>query len=214
MKNRKTVLIIAIAIIVISVILYFLPLGKILGNIPFINTFYNNTSIEIITEKGKAAVSINDKDYGETPTTIENLPEGKYTIELRKIADDTAFYQKQIFEIELAKNTSARIDLEIGPENILNGTILYYTSVPHTSSGKGLITITSSATDAKVYIDKEYIGGAPINNLELKDNQYQVKVSAIGYEDIEIPVFVRAGYQLNLKAYHFPIPVNFDTVSD
>jgi len=214
MKNRKTVLIIAIAIIVISILLYFLPIGSLLGHIPFIKSFYNNTSIEIITEKGKAQIAINSKDYGQTPTTVENLPEGKYTIELKKIAEDNTFYQKQIFEIELAKNTSARIDLEIAPENILNGTILYYTSVPHTSSDKGLITITSSATDAKVYIDKEYIGNAPINNLEMKDNQYQIKVSAVGYEDIEIPVFVRAGYQLNLKTYHFPIPVNFDTVSN
>jgi hypothetical protein len=214
MKNRKTALIIVISIIVVSIILYFLPLKKILGNFPLIKSFYNNTSIEIITEKGKAQVAINDKDYGQTPTTVENLPEGKYTIELKKIADDSTFYQKQVFEVELAKNTSARIDLEIGPENILNGTILYYTSVPHTSTGKGLVTITSSATDAKVYIDKEYIGNAPVNNLELKDNQYQVKVSAVGYEDIEIPVFVRAGYQLNLKTYHFPIPVNFDTVNN
>jgi len=214
MKNRKTALIIAIAVIAISIILYFLPLGEILGNIPLIKSFYNNTSIEIITEKGKAQVVINNKDYGQTPTTIENLPEGKYTVELKKIAEDNTFYQKQIFEIELAKNTSARVDLEIGPENILNGTILYYTSVPHTAPGKGLVTITSSATDAKVYIDKEYIGTSPVTNLELKDYQYQIKVSAIGYEDIEIPVFVRAGYQLNLKTYHFPIPVNFDTVNN
>jgi hypothetical protein len=194
--------------------LYFLPLSKILSNLPLIKSFYNNTSIEIITEKGKAQVSINNKDYGQTPTTVENLPEGKYTIELRKIADDNTFYEKQIFEIEIAKNTSARIDLEIGPESILNGTILYYTSVPHTSAGKGLVTVTSSAADAKVYIDKEYTGNAPISNLEMKDNQYQVKVSATGYEDIEIPVFVRTGYQLNLKTYHFPIPVNFDTVTN
>ena len=214
MKNRKTVLIVAIAIIVVSIILYFLPLGEILGKIPFIKMIYNNTSIEIISEKGKAQVAIDGKDYGQTPTTIENLQEGKYTVELKKIADDGTFYEKQIFEVELAKNTSARIDLEIGPENILNGTILYYTSVPYTSSGKGLVTVISSATDAKVYIDKEYVGNAPLSNLELKDNQYQIKVSAQGYEDIEIPVFVRTGYQLNLKAFHFPIPVNFDTVDN
>jgi hypothetical protein len=213
MKNRKTVLIIAI-IIAISIILYFLPLGKILENIPLIKSFYNNTSIEIITEKGKAQVTIDDKDYGQTPTTVEDLPEGIYTIALKKIAEDNTFYQKQVFEVELAKNTSARIDLEIGPEDILNGTILYYTSVPHTSPGKGLVTITSSATDAKVYIDKEYFGNTPLSNLELKDNQYQIKVSATGYEDIEIPVFVRVGYQLNLKTYHFPIPVYFDTVNN
>lgn len=214
MKNRKTALIVTIVIIIVSITLYFVPLEKILGSIPLMKVFYNNTSIMIITEKGKAQVTINGKDYGQTPTTVENLPEGKYTIELKKIADENTFYQKQVFEVELTQNTSARVDLEIGPEGILNGTILYYTSVPHISSNQGLITIISSADDAKVYIDKEYIGNTPINNLELKDNQYQIKVSAKGYEDIEIPVFVRNGYQLNLKTYHFPIPVNFDTVSN
>lgn len=212
MKNRKTVLIIVIAILVVSIILYFLPLGKILGSIPLLNVFYNNTSMEIIVEKGKAQVQINDKDYGQTPVTVENLKEGKYTIELSKIAGDDTFYENQTFEVEISKNTSARIDIEIGPENILNGTILYYTEAANTQKGKGLITITSSVEEAKVYIDKEYLGTSPITNLELADNQYQVKVSAQGYEDVEIPVFVRSGYLLNLKTFHFPIPVNFDTV--
>ncbi len=212
MKNRKTVLIIAIAILVISIILYFLPLGKILGSIPLLNVFYNNTSMEIIVEKGKAQVQINDKDYGQTPVTVENLKEGKYAIELSKIAGDDTFYENQTFEVEISKNTSARIDIEIGPENILNGTILYYTEAANTQKGKGLLTITSSVEEAKVYVDKEYLGTSPITNLELADNQYQVKVSAQGYEDVEIPVFVRSGYLLNLKTFHFPIPVNFDTV--
>ena len=212
MKNRKTVLIIVISILAISILLYFLPLGKILGNIPLLNMFYNNTSMEIIVEKGKAQVQINDKDYGQTPVTVENLKEGKYIIELSKIADEDTFYENQTFEVEISKNTSARIDIEIGPDSILNGTILYYTEAANTQRGKGLITITSSVEDAKVYVDKEYLGPSPITNLELTDNQYQIKVSAQGYEDVEIPVFVRSGYLLNLKTFHFPIPVNFDTV--
>lgn len=212
MKNRKTVLIIVITILVVSIILYFLPLGKILGNIPLLNMFYNNTSMEIIVEKGKAQVQINDKDYGQTPITVENLKEGKYTVELSKISDEDTFYENQTFEVEISKNTSARIDIEIGPDNILNGTILYYTEAANTQKAKGLITITSSVEEAKVYVDKEYLGTSPITNLELTDNQYQIKVSAQGYEDVEIPVFVRSGYLLNLKTYHFPIPVNFDTV--
>lgn len=214
MKNRKTVLIIAVAVIVLSIILYFLPLEKILSNLPLINKFYNNTTLEVITERGKAQIWVNGKDYGQTPTTIVDLPEGKYTVELKKIANDDTFYDKQSFEIELAKNTSARIDLEIGPDNVLNGTILYYTAIPKTSSKTGLLAITSSANNAKVYVDKEYLSTTPISNIELKDNQYQVKVTAQGYEDIEIPVFVRTGYQLNLKTYHFPIPVNFDSVDN
>jgi len=214
MKKPKTALILAIVIVVVSVILYFIPLKEILGKLPLINRFYNNTSIYIVAENGKAKVKVNGKDYGETPSTVENLPEGKYTIELEKDTDATTFYQKQIFELELAKNTTARIDLEFGPESTLSGTILYYTSATTTSTGDGLLTVTSSAPDGKVYIDGKYKADAPLSNFELKDGQYQIKVTAQGYENVEIPIIVRSGYQLNLKTYHFPVPVNFEPTTN
>lgn len=214
MRKIKTVLIVVATVIVLSVVLYFLPLNKVLSSLPLINKFYNNTTLEVIVEKGKANITINGKDYGQTPTTVENLPEGKYTVELSKITDSNSFYEKHTFEVELVKNTSARIDVEIGPESTLNGTILYYTEVSNISDDKGLLAVSSSATNAKIYIDKEYIGESPLSSLALRDNQYQIKVEATGYETIEIPVFVRKGYQLNLKTYHFPIPVNFDSVNN
>lgn len=214
MKDKKTALIITITVILLSIALYFLPLQTLIGRIPLINTFYNNTSLEIITQRGKSSILINGKNYGETPTTIENLAEGEYTVELTKIAEEGAFYEPQIIYIDLARNTSARIDVEIGPENILHGSVLYYTAVPRTSNNEGLITVTSSAQDSKVYIDNEYIKKAPLSGLKLKDSQYQVKVTAEGYEEIEIPLFIRKGYHLNLKTYHFPIPVIFDNVEN
>lgn len=212
--EKKTTLIIVLTIVFLSLFLYFVPIKSILSRIPIINRFYNNTSIEINTQNGKAKIWINNKEYGETPATIEDLPEGKYTVELEKIASGETFYKKQSFPIELSKNTVARIDVEIGPENILNGSVLFYTQTPNMSSNEGLITITSSAEDAKIYIDKEFVKRAPLNGINMKDNQYQVKVTATGYEDIEIPVFVRKGYHLNLKTYHFPIPVTFDNVNN
>ncbi len=212
MKKNKTAIITVITVITLSLTLYFLPLKSLIGRLPIINTFYNNTSLEIISQRSKATVIINGKNYGETPTTVENLPEGKYTVELTRVADDDTFYETETLNIEMARNTSARIDIEIGPKRILHGTILYYTSIPKTSENEGLLTVTSTADDAKVYIDSEYIKKAPVGGLTLKDNQYQIKVTAEGYEPIEIPIFIRKGYHLNLKTYHFPIPVSFDTV--
>ena len=133
MKNSKKVILIILGILILSVLLYFLPINKIIGRLPLINRFYNNTSLEILVKKGKAKVWINGTDYGETPTSLENLPEGKYLIELEKIVDNGAFYKKQSFNIDLVRNTSARIDLEIGPEDILHGIILYYTCLLYTS---------------------------------------------------------------------------------
>ena len=213
MKKNKTALITAIAVLVISLLLYFLPLNTIIGNLPFVKTFYNNTTLEIITQRSKATVLVNGKEHGETPLTIENLAEGKYTVELTRISDDETFYEPVTVNIEMARNTSARIDIEIGPKEITHGTILYYTTIPKTSENEGLLTVTSSTDDAKVYIDDEYLKKTPVSGLTLKDNQYQIKVSALGHEPVEIPIFVRKGYHLNLKTYHFPIPVNLGTVN-
>lgn len=204
-------LIIIIFVITLSVLLYFLPLNRLIGSLPFINQFYNNTTLEILTKRGKARVWVDGKDYGETPTTIENLPEGTYLIELEKIEDGNSFYEKQTFQIELTRNTSARVDLEIGPENLLHGIILYYTPV-RTSSQDGFLTIISNVEDARIFLDSEFLKVTPITNLSLKENQYEVKVTASGHEEVAVPVLIRNNYALNLKTFHFPIPVSFDSL--
>lgn len=211
MKSSKKTVLILIGVLALSVLLYFLPINNIVGSLPFINRFYNNTSLEILVKKGKARVWINGDDYGETPTSLENLPEGKYIIELERIVEENAFYTKQSFNIDLVRNTSARIDVEIGPEDILHGIILYYTPIS-TSSEEGFLAVSSNVDGAKVFVDQEFVKASPVTNMALRESQYDVKVVAQGHEDVEIPVLVRNNYVLNLKTYHFPIPVIFDTL--
>ena len=196
-----------------SVLLYFLPINRLIGSLPFINQFYNNTTLEILTKRGKARIWVNGKDYGETPATIENLPEGTYLIELEKIEEGNSFYEKQTFQIELTRNTSARVDLEIGPDNLLHGIILYYTPI-RTSSQDGFLTVISNVEDARIFLDTEFLKVTPITNLSLKENQYEIKVTASGHEDVVIPVLIRNNYALNLKTFHFPIPVAFDSLEE
>jgi len=211
MNRNKTALLIISFVILFSLFLFFVPVKDIFSKIPIISKFYNNTTLEVVTQKGKARIWIDGEDYGETPAKIEDLPEGKYVIELEKIVEEESFYEKQSFQIELTKNTSARIDLEMGPDSLLQGSILYYTP-SKISSDDGFLTITSNVEDAKIYLDKEFVKQAPVSNISLKDNQYEVKISSNGYESVEIPIFIRSGYQLNLKTYHFPIPVSFETL--
>ncbi len=211
MKKNKMALIIIVFVLTLSVLLYFIPINRLIGKLPFINQFYNNTTLEILTKRGKARVWVNEKDYGETPTTIENLPEGTYLIELEKIEEGNSFYEKQTFQIELTRNTSARVDLEIGPDNLLHGIILYYTPI-RTSSQDGFLTVISNVEDARVFLDTEFLKVTPITNLSLKENQYEVKVTALGHEDVTIPVLIRNNYALNLKTFHFPIPVAFESL--
>lgn len=213
MRNHKTALIIIVFVIVLSVLLYFLPVNRLIGSLPFVKSFYNNTTLEIVTKRGIAKIWVNGKDYGETPNTIENLPEGTYLVELERVEEEKSFYKKQSFQIELTRNTSARIDLEIGPDGILQGTIIYYTPV-RTSSNDGFLTVISNVEGAKIFLDKAFLKTTPITNLSLKENQYDVKVTAPGHEEIEVPVLIRNNYSLNLKTFHFPVPVSFDTLNN
>ena len=75
MKKIKTAIIIIVSIVVLSVLFYFFPPSKLIGKLPFLNRFYNNTTLEVVVQNGKAKVQINEKDEGETPVTIEDLPE-------------------------------------------------------------------------------------------------------------------------------------------
>lgn len=212
MKN-KTALITIIFVLGFSLLLYFLPVNRLIGRLPYINRFYNNTTLEISTKRGLARVWIDGKEYGQTPTTVENLPEGTYLIELERIEQEGSFYERQSFQVELTRNTSARIDIEIGPDNLLHGIILYYTPV-RTSSNEGFFTIVSDVEDARIFVDEEFIRVTPITNLSLRENQYEIKVLAPGHESIEIPILVRDNYSLNLKTFHFPVPVVFDTLEE
>ena len=213
MKALKTAAIIIALILILSILLYFFPPKKLIGKLPFLNRFYNNTTIEIISQKGKAKVWIDEKDHGETPITTSDLPEGTYLIEMEKIAPENSFYKKHSFNIELSKNTTARIDMEIGPEELLHGTILYYTPTK-TSDQKGYLVITTNSQDAKISLNGEFMKRGSLTNLELNNGEYQVKVEGEGYQEIQIPVFVREGYQLNLKVYQFPIPIGADTLEE
>jgi len=209
MKKNKIALITIFLILAISVLLYFLPINQLIGKLPFINSFYNNTTLEITTKAGVAKVWISGEDYGQTPANIEDLPEGSYLVELEKIVEEESFYKKHSFQIELTRNTSARIDLEIGPQDLLHGVIIYYTPI-RTSSDEGFLTVISNVNDARVFLDGEFLKVSPITNLGLREGQYNIKVLASGHEEVEVPVLVQNDYVLNLKTFHFPIPINFE----
>jgi hypothetical protein len=211
MKKNKIALITIFLILTISILLYFIPINQLIGKLPFINSFYNNTTLEITTKAGVAKVWINGKDYGQTPASIEDLPEGSYLVELEKIVKEESFYKKHSFQIELTRNTSARIDLEIGPNDLLHGVILYYTPI-RTSSDEGFLTVISNVDDARIFLDGEFLKVSPITNLGVREGQYEIKVLAPGHEEVKVPVLLQNNYVLNLKTFHFPIPVDFESI--
>jgi hypothetical protein len=214
MKNFKTALLITALVLLISIVIYFIPSDGIVSRIPFLNRFYSNTVLEIVSINGKSKVSIDGKEYGETPLTINELNQGEYTVELERISDTEDFYNKQTFNIKLSKNTTSRIEIEIGPAGILHGSVLYYTPQSGLDKNKGSLSVLCDNLNAKIYLDNEYVKPVPLVGEILNSKEYNLKVSSNNYEDLEIPILIQDNYLLNVKVFLFPIPVNFETIEN
>ncbi len=214
MKKIKTALIVIVSIIAISILIYFTPIESLASKIPFLNRFYTNTTLEIVTINGKSNVQIDGEEYGETPLTVNELNPGDYIVELEKISDSKDFYQKQSVNIKLTKNTTSRIEVEIGPAGILHGAILYYTPQSSLDNQQGSLSILCDIEKSKIYLDDEYIKQTPLIARSLTAKEYELKLVADGYESLTIPVLIEEGYLLNVKAYLFPIPITFETTNN
>ncbi len=214
MKKWKSALILIVIVLFLSIIFFFVQPEDILKQIPIIRNLYQNTTLEITTPYGRAKVLIDGKEYGETPSDIQSLVAGEYDVELQRVSNKDNFYISHKFPVVLTKNTTTRINMEIGPENVLHGTVLYYTEDSNSISNKGKITITDNAVNTKVYMNSEFLKSSPITNLELNEGEYEILLQAEGYENLELPIIVRNGYILNVKGYLMPIPVTFDSAKD
>lgn len=207
MKKWKTALIIFVAILLLSILLFFLKPEDILKHIPIIKNLYQNTTLDISTPYGKAQVIINEKEYGETPLNIQSLVAGEYDVSLKRISTEEGFYKTHTFKVTLTKNSITRINMEIGADDTLHGTVLYYTEDKNPVSNKGKLTITDNSLNSKIYMNSEFLKSTPITNFEINEGEYDILFQSEGYEDLQLPVIVRNGYILNIKGYLMPIPI-------
>lgn len=214
MKKWKSALIVISIIIFLSLLFFFIQPEDIFKHIPIIKNFYQNTTLEVTTPYGRSKVFINGKEYGETPADIQSLVAGEYEVELQRVSNEENFYTPHKFQVVLTKNTTTRINMEIGPDSTLHGTVLYYTEDRNPISNKGKITITDNAVNTKVYMNSEFLKSTPVTSLELNEGEYEILLQAEGYENLELPVIVREGHILNIKGYLMPIPVTFDSTKD
>ena len=121
MKNSVKILLAIILLTALGLALHFEVFNNFL---PFRN-LDKNSVLSVNTRRGNARVWINGQDYGQTPQSISNLPDGDYSIELERDSE-SSIYSKQSFYIELHQNTEAVVDIELAPGDFKSGHILYY----------------------------------------------------------------------------------------
>ncbi len=196
------------------IILAFLTLGlfmhfDLFSGLPFVHNFYENSVLTVNTRRGIANIYIDGIDYGQTPTSISNLAQGGYTVELEKISENPETYEKESFYIELYRNTEAVIDIEIAPDGFKSGHILFYSPMPRTFNQEGAVSMRADINDYEVLINDERIDKDKIISYKLEPEEYDIKIMSEGYESLEFPAIVREGYDLNIRVYLLPIPISF-----
>jgi len=81
-KKFRLPITIFLALLAITLLFIFIPHQWVFENTPLVKDLYNNTTLIVTTQRGKAKIRIDGKDFGETNQTIENLPSGTYEIDL------------------------------------------------------------------------------------------------------------------------------------
>ncbi len=209
MNKFAKIILIIFAFVIFGLLLHFNVFENLFTKLPFVKNFYDNSVLTINTRRGNARVTLNGVEYGETPQSISNLSEGEYLVELDKITESGDIYQKQTFYIELYNNTEAIIDIEIAPENFKSGHILYYSPLSKTFEKNGALTLRSDVNDYEVLINNQEIPKEDIVSYQLSPAEYDVQVTSQGYESLEFPIIIREGYNLNVRVYLLPIPIEF-----
>lgn len=190
----------------IGVIAYYLPYERITEKIGILKKISINTQLSISFKNGSGEIYIDDKKYGTTPQTINNLKPGLHKLKIqREVTTEQNFYKPFETYVPVSNHTETYVNIEIGPEGLYSGYIIYYEPAPTNKSG--LIKIKSSINNLHASLGDRNLQQE--NGLiSLKAGEYKIKFSAEGYEPIEIPVIVRDGLTLVVDVNLLPIPIN------
>jgi hypothetical protein len=113
-------------------------------------------SLDIMTEPSGASIIIDGKEYGTTPNTVNNLPIGDCSLQLKKSGYATV--NKTVI-ISDGKSTELNETLTKGDADVASQSTTTNIAVISDRA----ITINSNPTAAKLFIDGVFVGQTPFN---------------------------------------------------
>ena len=140
----------------------------------------SGSGLSVTTVPSGATVYVDGTVYGVTPLTNVQLTTGQHALKLMM----TGYVDhSQTFTITAGQTTSLTLTL-----------------VPSTNpSGKGSLQISSTPSDAAIYIDGVLQGPTPKTISGLSAGSHAVRVTKTGYVDYSAPITVIGGQTLPLK---------------
>lgn len=137
-----------------------------------INLSSSSASLAIESDPTGAKLTLNGVDKGQTPCTIDRVPEGDTAIEIAMAG--YAPFQKTI-------------RLVSGQKEALKAVLKPLTSQ---------ITVVSIPPKARVYCDNLYQGETPVALTNLNPGTYKIRTELRGYEIMSRPVTIKAGEKI------------------
>ncbi len=132
-------------------------------------------TLKITSDPSEASVYI-DGDYeGTTPLTLSLSP-GTHSIKLSK-----SDYEDYTTSVTLNPGESKTISATLTPTF-------------------GYLSVDSSPSGAKVYIDGSYVGDTPLKDYKLSTGEHEVKVVKDGYEEFTKTVTINSGEKTSVEA--------------
>ncbi|MGR3174615.1 MAG: PEGA domain-containing protein [Candidatus Scalindua sp.] len=150
-------------------------------------------SISIESEPVNARIFLDGKEFGTTPVMRRSIDHGKHEVEVR---------------MEGYKVWSKIINLKAGKEKLLTATLQIMS---------GTISIESTPTKARIYLDGEDVGTTPDSLRSIVPGTHEIKVKMVGYEVWSKKLDVEAGKEnsltMVLQKKTFPVDIKHETSS-
>lgn len=165
------------------------------------------SAVSVDVEHGKASVSINGSNRGETPVYTEEFFAGDIEV---SINGESNTYTNVISP---ASGTKAIIKRDLGQsKSFSSGQNIWFTKA--SQDGYFVSVISPDIPDVQIIVDGVEIGKTPykFSTKELlaqnQDNKYKITFKKDGYEPQEVEVKLSEGYELNIRVDLFlnPIP--------
>ena len=125
--------------------------------------------LRITTQPDGARVSIDGMDKGESPQTVEGVPEGRMTVTVTK---DGWLPQSREVVVRAGDGQECHFDLKPKP---------------------GVLRIVAKQPDAFIYVNGDPMGKSPVEMANLEEGEYTVRVECDGCAPEERRTFVSRG---------------------
>jgi hypothetical protein len=146
--------------------------------------------IYVSSSPGGASVSLDGSSVGQTPVS-GSLKLNAIAVSDHTVALELAGYQPYSTRTSVSSNTVTEVSAVLIPAG--------------TSSGKGVMSVSSDPTGANIFVDNKFIGISPLTAGDITAGNHLVTFKMDGYQEYSTSALVTAGTTSSVSAALLPV---------